>query len=489
MTTSFLHNRQAVNAEKPSLKPPQSVRSNYKRGLELHEEGKTGDGIEEGTIRVARDIVAGEAVTEEWARKADRFWGRNERFLDDPEDSAAYASAMLWGGAAGRDWYASVVKKLDDFAASNSVGYKDTMTDQVRVNISTKVNASKIRREKRDGREVIIVPSATLPDGVVMNGIKYPAEEIAKSYKTLENTPAPLGHPMVGNEFVSAKEPLGLNMGYFGAWNANVRQESGRVMIDKIIDVERASESSMGKRVIDAINKGGPIHTSTGLLCNLRQIDDDEADFEAFNMQFDHDAVLLDEKGAATPEQGVGMMVNGKSVPMRVVNSRYEDNMEEHIDMLGMELMRSMERREDASKWKRVKSAVMDALGIGRETETKSEEVLEMTEVTKEQFDELSAKVNALAEVDVKAAIAEAVAPLIEAHNAQNEAAKAKETARKAELVEALANKNVMPKEVAEKLDLDALEALANAKPSAPGVPGGYSQKANDYGFNAGWED
>src|SRR5690606_39194565 len=65
----------------------------------------------------------------------------------------------------------------------------------VRVNVRSVANTAAIRREKRNGRDVIIVPSATLPDNVVMNGILYPAEEIAKSFKGLERTPAPLGHP------------------------------------------------------------------------------------------------------------------------------------------------------------------------------------------------------------------------------------------------------------------------------------------------------
>lgn len=90
---------------KETFKPPQSVINNYKRGLKMHEDGLTGDGIEATTIRKAREIVNGASVSEQWVRKANRFWGRNDRFLSEPKDSAAYASAMLWGGASGRDWY------------------------------------------------------------------------------------------------------------------------------------------------------------------------------------------------------------------------------------------------------------------------------------------------------------------------------------------------------------------------------------------------
>ena len=100
--------------------------------------------------------------------------------------------------------------------------------NQVRVNIRTAVNSSKIRRERRDGRDVIVVPSATLPDGVVMNGVRYPAEEISKSFASLDGTPAPLGHPTLNGSFVSASDPRGMVRGFVGAWNENVRQEGGR---------------------------------------------------------------------------------------------------------------------------------------------------------------------------------------------------------------------------------------------------------------------
>ena len=105
---------EAKNMElKASYKPTDGMVSNYKRGLEMHAEGLTGDGIEAATIRMARKIAGGGSVSEDWIRKANRFWGRNERFLDEPKDSPAYASAMLWGGAAGRDWYSARYNEIE----------------------------------------------------------------------------------------------------------------------------------------------------------------------------------------------------------------------------------------------------------------------------------------------------------------------------------------------------------------------------------------
>lgn len=194
---------------------------------------------------------------------------------------------------------------------------------QIRVNMKSTVANASIRRERDEsGRQVIVVPSATLPDNVVMNGGLYPAEEIAKSYATLEGTPAPLGHPQIKGQYVNATHPSAINGFWIGAYNTNVRRENGRVLLDKVIDIEVAERTESGRRVIDAINAGQPIHTSTGLLCERVPAPKGAAGYTwiATNMQFDHDAILLDEAGAATPEQGVGMMVNGNAVEVITAN-------------------------------------------------------------------------------------------------------------------------------------------------------------------------
>lgn len=365
--------------------------------------------------------------------------------------------------------------------------------ERIRVNIRAKVNAADIKREKRDGRDVIIVPSATLPDDIVMNGIMYPASEIEASYRSLNDTPAPFGHPTVNGAFVSAKSPLGLNIGYFGAWNANARREDGRVMIDKIVDVERANESAMGKRVIAAIDQGKPIHTSTGLLCELREATNtDLAEYEAFNMVFDHDAILLDEDGAATPEQGVGMMVNkaqhdGHTLP--AINSQMEECAEREIDYLGTELMRAIDRKRSATAWERVKSAVFDALGVGRETETTSNEVSNMADEPKkddplaalsaevkkmaERMDKMESNINEMYEDGKKAKA-----------NAEAEAA-AKHTAA----VERVVNKGLLPEDVAKATPIEALNAMIEAKPQpAPGINGEFKGNADKFTLAEDWE-
>ncbi|MEP9226468.1 hypothetical protein ABKU13_01440 [Enterobacter hormaechei] len=190
----------------------------------------------------------------------------------------------------------------------------------MQVNITTKVNSQSIRRETYNRREHLVLPSYTLPANVVMNGGLYTQEQIDAHYKGLEGTLAPLGHPQVNGQFVSAFSPEGLNVGYVGAWNRNVKKSGNRIYVEKWVDVARAEESEGGRELLErvaAIERGDdvpPIHTSVAAF--LDQLEPNEqqratgAEWVAKIHSMDHDAILLHEVGAATPEQGVGLMVN-----------------------------------------------------------------------------------------------------------------------------------------------------------------------------------
>ena len=191
---------------------------------------------------------------------------------------------------------------------------------KIRVNIRSVVNhASVCEALDVNGRMCIVVPSKTLPDDVVMNDIKYPAAEIAKSFNTLEGTPAPMGHPIVRGQYVG----VGHSEAYpfiSGAINRNVKRVDGVVHLEKWIDKEYATRNHPA--LIEAINKKQPIHTSTGLtLERIEVANGADYKYEAHNMLFDHDAILLNEVGAATPDQGVGVFVNSAGDQYEVVNS------------------------------------------------------------------------------------------------------------------------------------------------------------------------
>jgi hypothetical protein len=207
------------------------------------------------------------------------------------------------------------------------------VAEEIRVNVKTKVRNADIRYITHNNREHIVVPSYTLPDNVVMNGGIYLAEEIAKGFKSLEGTLAPVGHPTLNGKAVLANTPEAINAHHVGVWNKNVERQGNRVYVEKWIDVERAKESPLGQQLLSAIEAGSPIHTSTGLITK-REMAVNQAGYQwiARDMRFDHDAILFDEPGAATPDEGVGMMVNSAELivnaicPELVVNDLLEDS-------------------------------------------------------------------------------------------------------------------------------------------------------------------
>lgn len=351
-----------------------------------------------------------------------------------------------------------------------------------RINIRTLVNSKKIKRETRNGREVIIVPSATLPDNVVMNGIRYPAEEIEASFAGLDRKPAPLGHPVVNGKFVPALSPEGINVNWIGAHNENVRRENGRVFLDKVIDVEVANRTENGKKLIEAINAQKPIHTSTALLCTLEEVTGQSYKFNARGMEFDHDAILLDEPGAATPEQGVGIFVNSSGSEIEVTNSVYETT-DRDLDWAMENIVQALERRSRAPLIERMKTAILDAFGAGKAETSNSKDEEEMS---KEELDKLAGKVDALTESlkgmgetianSVGTAVSTALKPVLDAANAAAEQQKSKDETEKSDLVSKVVANKILSEELAKTMELPALRELvknsSNVKPFAAPVFG-----------------
>jgi hypothetical protein len=376
----------------------------------------------------------------------------------------------------------------------------------IRVNVKTTVNNAKIRREQRNGRDVIVLPSATLPDNVVMNDILYPAEVIEKTFLTLERTPAPLGHPISNGMYLSAKDPEAINMNWIGAWNENVRREGGRVLLDKVVDVEVAKRHPDGERLLDAVAAGEPIHTSTGILMEKLPAPEGAEGYSwiASDMLFDHDAILLDEPGAAQPSQGVGIFVNsdGKQEELEVINSELPEG---YMDFVTDMVMEEFERQERSSRWANIKEKLARAIqGVLNDTKADGLTVNQNDEgnnmpVTEEQFAALEKKVDTLVtnsssdglKTVVAEAVGEAVKPLQEQIDTINTRAKAEEEKQKASLVDAVVKANLLDEDTAKGLEINALQALADkVKPGKPNaIVGGFNTNAQDEDDQKFWDD
>ncbi|MEJ2800627.1 hypothetical protein WAE61_02010 [Comamonadaceae bacterium PP-2] len=195
-----------------------------------------------------------------------------------------------------------------------------------RVHIVAAVNAASI---SKTGSTYTIRDVCGATDGIVMNGRLYPAEQLAAGAPGLNGKPAPAGHPKnAAGQFISAANGEALATAWIGAYCTNARHEGGRTLVDIVINGEMARATPKGKELVDRLDAAiagtntDAIHVSTGL--NLVEV---VANGEsrgkkytsiATNLQYDHLAILLNEPGAGTPEQGVGMFLNSAGAEAEV---------------------------------------------------------------------------------------------------------------------------------------------------------------------------
>lgn len=104
-----------ISEEEDGYSPPEEVRKNAARGLELRDKHNRG-GTEVGVAR-ARDLSNGKSISAETINRMVSYFARHE--VDKKgegwgKDSAGYIAWLLWGGDAGKSWANSIADKLDD---------------------------------------------------------------------------------------------------------------------------------------------------------------------------------------------------------------------------------------------------------------------------------------------------------------------------------------------------------------------------------------
>lgn len=121
------------------LTPTEAMARAARKGLRLHDEGKSGDGLVEATVRDARRMANREPLSEDKVRRMPAWWARHrdDWTAEDTvagEESPGYVAALLWGvdsrdGAPGATWAARKVRELDraadDRSSSNETARKD----------------------------------------------------------------------------------------------------------------------------------------------------------------------------------------------------------------------------------------------------------------------------------------------------------------------------------------------------------------------------
>jgi len=219
------------------------------------------------------------------------------------------------------------------------------MSKRTRVHVISTVNASAVSKE---GSTYTIRGVCGAIDGLVMNGALYPAAELAEGAASLEGKPAPAGHPKnAAGQFISANSGEALLTSYAGAVCRNARHEGGRTLVDVVVNEAQAKAHPDGAKLVErldaAINgtNAEPIHVSTGLLCRMLEVNGESRGKKyskvATDIAYDHLAILLNEQGAGTPADGVGMFLNaaGQEEAVEVANLSAEPEDKRFTGLMG----------------------------------------------------------------------------------------------------------------------------------------------------------
>ena len=120
------------------LKPTAGMAAAAKRGLKLHEEGKSGDGLKPETVARANRLARRENMNPDWVREMNAWFSRHESASKSPgwdtpgKEKPGFVAWLLWGGTPAKNWAARKVKQMEaDAARSITVEVGASTTDFV----------------------------------------------------------------------------------------------------------------------------------------------------------------------------------------------------------------------------------------------------------------------------------------------------------------------------------------------------------------------
>jgi hypothetical protein len=164
-----------------------------------------------------------------------------------------------------------------------------------------------VRHETLDGADYLVVPAILITHGV-HNGIYYPTEELSEFAQAWNGVPVPVYHPTINGVAVSANEPLIIENRCVGSV-FNVRFEDDKLKGEVWVNIAKANK--VDKRIVPMIEKEQRMELSTGMYQKEIQVNGEWNGEKyiavASGIRPDHLALLPDQKGACSWEDGGGM--------------------------------------------------------------------------------------------------------------------------------------------------------------------------------------
>jgi hypothetical protein len=175
------------------------------------------------------------------------------------------------------------------------------------------------RRVIESGREYLVAPMTTITADGVLPGSKgalfYPKSETANSTLAWNGTPIVVKHPTKDGRHVSAME---VPEQHIGELRNSALNDRGHLIHEGWFDAERTKRAD--KRVYDALIHHKPMEISTGLYTtnvparNGHEVSPHGRPYTAIATRYqpDHLAMLPDEVGACSLNDGCGLMINAR---------------------------------------------------------------------------------------------------------------------------------------------------------------------------------
>ncbi len=178
--------------------------------------------------------------------------------------------------------------------------------------------STKAKRIIENGIEYLIAPVTMIVPGVLAGSkgpLYYPPTEVSDNPSKWNGTPLVKNHPFKDNGWVTVDYPGVLEESGLGeVRNARVNQK-GNLVAEAWFDVLKTSQ--VDYRIILDLEAGRQIELSTGLLTTNKKLKKPKKDkkgreyeWVATNYRPDHLAILPDQKGACSIEDGCGVLVN-----------------------------------------------------------------------------------------------------------------------------------------------------------------------------------
>lgn len=174
----------------------------------------------------------------------------------------------------------------------------------------------KPRTEQVMGRDYAVFPAVLVRSQVLNNnlGVTFlPADEIKATVGAWNGVPVTIGHPLKDGAPISARDPDVLNA--FGVGQLfRARFEDDALKADVFVDLARTGGIDGADAVVTGIHSGQVGEISTGFGTVLDRVEGshngERYDAVMRNVQPDHLALLVGQKGACSVSDGCGLGVN-----------------------------------------------------------------------------------------------------------------------------------------------------------------------------------